>query len=141
MRHLFVYPAQSNSSGIQHDLRWVAIAQDLGWRVCLDAAAFVPTNRLDLGVISAGFFHSFLSGVSHYSLSLSPGWEVHVLPPPRKASQRLSPNLSVVLGSNEPRGWPANERDWSASCSIIDATLTSSSAPFLRWVPAAFESS
>ncbi len=46
---LFAYPAQSNFSGVQHDLDWIAEAQAHGWDVLLDAAAFVPTNRLDLG--------------------------------------------------------------------------------------------
>jgi molybdenum cofactor sulfurtransferase len=47
--HLFAYPAQSNFSGVQHPLGWIELAQDRGWDVLLDAAAFVPTNRLDLG--------------------------------------------------------------------------------------------
>ena len=47
--NLFAYPAQSNFSGVQHSLEWVERAQDRGWDVLLDAAAFVPTNRLDLG--------------------------------------------------------------------------------------------
>lgn len=46
---LFAYPAQSNFSGVQHPLEWIGRAQDLGWDVLLDAAAFVPTSRLDLG--------------------------------------------------------------------------------------------
>jgi molybdenum cofactor sulfurtransferase len=46
--NLFAYPAQSNFSGVQHSLEWIARAQDRGWDVLLDAAAFVPTNRLDL---------------------------------------------------------------------------------------------
>jgi selenocysteine lyase/cysteine desulfurase len=46
---LFAYPAQSNFSGVQHDLAWIGRAQSRGWDVLLDAAAFVPTNRLDLG--------------------------------------------------------------------------------------------
>jgi molybdenum cofactor sulfurtransferase len=45
---LFAYPAQSNFSGVQHPLEWIACAQSLGWDVLLDAAAFAPTNRLDL---------------------------------------------------------------------------------------------
>ena len=36
------------SPGVQHPLEWIAQAQELGWDVLLDAAAFVPTNRLDL---------------------------------------------------------------------------------------------
>lgn len=48
--HLFAYPAQSNFSGVQHPLAWIAMAQARGWDVVLDAAAFVATNRLDLGL-------------------------------------------------------------------------------------------
>lgn len=46
--NLFAYPAQSNFSGVQHPLEWIEQAQRQGWDVILDAAAFVPTNRLDL---------------------------------------------------------------------------------------------
>jgi selenocysteine lyase/cysteine desulfurase len=46
--NLFAYPAQSNFSGVQHPLEWIESAQERGWDVLLDAAAFVPTNRLDL---------------------------------------------------------------------------------------------
>ncbi|MBN2305221.1 MAG: aminotransferase class V-fold PLP-dependent enzyme [Anaerolineae bacterium] len=46
--NLFGYPAQSNFSGVQHSLDWIARAQAKGWDVLLDAAAFAPTNRLDL---------------------------------------------------------------------------------------------
>ena len=46
---LFAYPAQSNFSGVQHPLQWISQAQAMGWDVLLDAAAFVPTNRLHLG--------------------------------------------------------------------------------------------
>jgi molybdenum cofactor sulfurtransferase len=46
---LFAYPAQSNFSGVQHPLEWIDKAQEKGWSVLFDAAAFVPTNRLDLG--------------------------------------------------------------------------------------------
>lgn len=46
--NLFAYPAQSNFSGVQHPLEWIEKARSRGWDVLLDAAAFVPTNRLDL---------------------------------------------------------------------------------------------
>ena len=46
--NLLAYPAQSNFSGVQHPLEWIEKAQALGWDVLLDAAAFVPTNFLDL---------------------------------------------------------------------------------------------
>jgi molybdenum cofactor sulfurtransferase len=47
--NLFAYPAQSNFSGVQHPLEWIEQAHTHGWDVLLDAAAYVPTNRLDLG--------------------------------------------------------------------------------------------
>ena len=46
---LFAFPAQSNFSGVQYPLEWIEKAQLRGYDVLLDAAAFVPTNRLDLG--------------------------------------------------------------------------------------------
>ena len=48
--NLFAYPAQSNFSGVQHPLEWIEEAQRRGWDVLLDAAAFAPANRFDLGV-------------------------------------------------------------------------------------------
>ncbi|PYI09329.1 aminotransferase class-V [Aspergillus sclerotiicarbonarius CBS 121057] len=47
-RGLFAYPAQSNFSGVRHPLEWVTLAQECGYDVLLDAAAYLPTNRLDL---------------------------------------------------------------------------------------------
>ena len=46
--NLFAYPAQSNFSSVKHPLVWIEKAQALGWDVLLDAAAFAPTNPLDL---------------------------------------------------------------------------------------------
>lgn len=46
--NLFAFPAQSNVSGVQHPLDWIAQAQALGWDVLVDGAAFAPSNRLDL---------------------------------------------------------------------------------------------
>jgi molybdenum cofactor sulfurtransferase len=53
--NLFAYPAQSNFSGVKHPLDLVAQAQSKGWRVLLDAAAYVPTNRLDLKAVRPDF--------------------------------------------------------------------------------------
>jgi molybdenum cofactor sulfurtransferase len=47
-RGLFAYPAQSNFSGVRHPLTWIDRAHAAGYDVLLDAAAFAPTNRLDL---------------------------------------------------------------------------------------------
>jgi selenocysteine lyase/cysteine desulfurase len=52
---LFAYPAQSNFSGVQHPLDWIADAREQGWDVLLDAASFVPTNRLDLSLVHPDF--------------------------------------------------------------------------------------
>lgn len=47
--NLFVFPAQSNFSGVKHPLGWIEEAQALGYDVFLDAAAFAPTSAVDLG--------------------------------------------------------------------------------------------
>jgi molybdenum cofactor sulfurtransferase len=54
-RNLLAFPAQSNFSGVQHPLALVEEAHARGWDVLLDAAAFVPTNRLDLGAVQPDF--------------------------------------------------------------------------------------
>lgn len=53
--NLLAFPAQSNVSGVKHPLELVTAAQIKGWRVLLDAAAFVPTNRLDLSAVQPDF--------------------------------------------------------------------------------------
>ena len=62
--NLFAFPAQSNVSGVQHSLEWIARAQALGYDVLLDGAAFVPTSRLDLSkwkpdFVSVSFYKMF----------------------------------------------------------------------------------
>jgi len=62
--NLFAFPAQSNFSGVQHPLAWIAQAQAAGYDVLLDAAAFAPTNRLDLSkwhpdYVSLSFYKVF----------------------------------------------------------------------------------
>jgi len=53
--NLMAFPAQSNFSGVKHPLALVASARAAGWHVLLDAAAFVPSNRLDLRAVSPDF--------------------------------------------------------------------------------------
>ncbi|HZQ10735.1 MAG TPA: aminotransferase class V-fold PLP-dependent enzyme [Anaerolineae bacterium] len=53
--NLFAFPAQSNFSGVQHPLEFVEWAHSRGWDVVLDAAAFTPTNRLDLAQVKPDF--------------------------------------------------------------------------------------
>jgi selenocysteine lyase/cysteine desulfurase len=54
-RGLFGYPAQSNFSGVRHPLEWVELAHRHGYDVLLDAAAYLPTNPLDLAVVQPEF--------------------------------------------------------------------------------------
>jgi molybdenum cofactor sulfurtransferase len=53
--NLFAYPAQSNFSAVQHPLEWIERAHAKGWDVLLDAAAFAPSNPLDLGKYKPDF--------------------------------------------------------------------------------------
>lgn len=52
---LFAFPGQSNFSGVKHPLELIERARVKGYRTVLDAAAFVPTNRLDLQAVSPDF--------------------------------------------------------------------------------------
>lgn len=54
-RGLFAYPAQSNFTGVRHPLSWVRLAQAHGYDVLLDAAAYLPTARLDLAALRPEF--------------------------------------------------------------------------------------
>jgi selenocysteine lyase/cysteine desulfurase len=60
---LFAFPAQSNFSGVQHPLEWVQLAQAAGYKVLLDAAAYLPTHRLSLREHPADFI-----ALSYYKL-------------------------------------------------------------------------
>ena len=53
--NLFAYPAQSNFSSVKHPLEWIEKAHAYGWDVLLDAAAYVPTNKLDLRKVKPDF--------------------------------------------------------------------------------------
>jgi selenocysteine lyase/cysteine desulfurase len=53
--NLFAYPAQSNFSSVLHPLEWIEQAHAKGWDVLLDAAAFAPTNALDLSKYKPDF--------------------------------------------------------------------------------------
>jgi selenocysteine lyase/cysteine desulfurase len=52
---LFAYPAQSNFSGAKHPTSLIERAHSAGYSVMLDAAAFAPTNTLDLRAVSPDF--------------------------------------------------------------------------------------
>jgi molybdenum cofactor sulfurtransferase len=53
--NLFAFPAQSNFSGVKHPLEWIEAARERGYHTLLDAAAFVPTSRLDLSSCTPDF--------------------------------------------------------------------------------------
>jgi selenocysteine lyase/cysteine desulfurase len=53
--NLFAFPAQSNFSGVRHSMEWIDRAHARGWDVLLDAAAYVPTNSLDLSAVHPDF--------------------------------------------------------------------------------------
>jgi selenocysteine lyase/cysteine desulfurase len=53
--NLFAFPAQSNFSGVQHPLDLIEEAHDAGWDVLVDAAAYAPTNALDIGRLRPDF--------------------------------------------------------------------------------------
>eukprot|EP00792_Barthelona_sp_PAP020_P007656 TRINITY_DN3157_c4_g1_i4.p1 TRINITY_DN3157_c4_g1~~TRINITY_DN3157_c4_g1_i4.p1 ORF type:complete len:555 (+),score=87.36 TRINITY_DN3157_c4_g1_i4:543-2207(+) len=58
--HLFAFPAECNFSGIKYPLEWIELIKRGGlgpgtWYVILDAAAFLPTNRLDLSKYKPDF--------------------------------------------------------------------------------------
>jgi molybdenum cofactor sulfurtransferase len=55
-RNLLAFPAQSNYSGVQHPLDLIEEAHAAGWDVLLDAAAFAPTNRVDVARLRPDFF-------------------------------------------------------------------------------------
>ncbi len=45
--HLLAFPAQSNASGVIHDLTWIKLAQDRGAMVLCDASAYAPLSGFD----------------------------------------------------------------------------------------------
>jgi selenocysteine lyase/cysteine desulfurase len=53
--NLFVFPAQSNFTGVRHPIELVGQAREAGWTTLLDAAAFVPTSHLDLSEVRPDF--------------------------------------------------------------------------------------
>lgn len=88
--NLFAYPAQSNFSSVKHPLEWIEKAHALGWDVLLDAAAFAPTNRLDLSVWKPDFVP-----LSFYKILAIPPASAHCLP------------AALLCASSTVRGLPA----------------------------------
>lgn len=58
--NLFAYPPEDNFAGVKYPMEWVTKVQDKSrrgvvWKVLLDAAAFAPTQPLDLTKFPADF--------------------------------------------------------------------------------------
>ena len=107
--NLFAYPAQSNFSGVHHPLDWIEQAHEHGWDVLVDAAAFAPTNRLDLSR-----WHPDFVPISFYKLF---GWPtgVGVLLARREALDKL-------------------ERPWFSGGTIVAAFVQ---RDYHQWAPGA----
>lgn len=63
---LLAYPAQSNFSGVRHTLDLVGLAQSRGYRVLLDAAAFLPTCDLRLDTVKPDYVALSLYKITGY---------------------------------------------------------------------------
>ena len=63
---LFAFPAQSNFSGVRHPLSLVPAAQALGYRVLVDAAAFLPTSTIDFAAVRPDFVVLSLYKIAGY---------------------------------------------------------------------------
>jgi selenocysteine lyase/cysteine desulfurase len=124
-RGLFAYPAQSNFSGVRHPLEWVGLAQQRGYDVLLDAAAYVPTARLDLGVVKPEFV-----AVSWYKVFGYPTG-VGCLLARKSALDRLRQNRpwfagGTITGVSVQGGWHRLTDDESA---FEDGTLNFHAIP------------
>eukprot|EP00878_Enallax_costatus_P013939 GHUV01014576.1.p1 GENE.GHUV01014576.1~~GHUV01014576.1.p1 ORF type:complete len:479 (+),score=157.31 GHUV01014576.1:163-1437(+) len=58
--NLFAFPAEDNFAGVKYPLRWIQQIKSKStdsaqWRVLVDAAAYVPTQPLDLSQVSPDF--------------------------------------------------------------------------------------
>lgn len=71
---LFIYPAQSNLSGMKHSLSWVVEAQQNGWNVCIDATTLLPSGTIDLEIhqpdFVVGSFHHMIGYPSGFGFLL-----------------------------------------------------------------------
>jgi selenocysteine lyase/cysteine desulfurase len=115
---LFAFPAQSNFTGVQHPLGWIDVAHEHGCDVLLDAAAYVPSNRLDLAAHRPDFV-----AVSWYKMLGYPSG-VGCLIARHEALARLSrpwfaggtvTAVSVMAGWHALSGGPAGFEDGTTS--------------------------
>ena len=98
--NLFAYPAQSNFTGVQHPLEWIAQAQSAGWDVLLDAAAFAPTNRLDLSR-----WHPDFVDISFYKIFGYPTGTGCLLARKSRGAEAAAALVRRAARSPFPRSW------------------------------------
>ncbi|MES2305242.1 MAG: aminotransferase class V-fold PLP-dependent enzyme [Gemmatimonadota bacterium] len=67
---LLGFPAQSNFSGVRHSLELIDVAHQLGYRVLLDAAAYLPTMSLDLSAVRPDFVVLSIYKIAGYPAGL-----------------------------------------------------------------------
>lgn len=94
---LFIYPAQSNLTGIRHSLNWVAEAQQNGWHVCVDATTLLPTGSIDLKLLQP----DFLVGSFHHMVGYPSGMGFLLVKRDSFCVQALSSG-KVELVRNQP---------------------------------------
>jgi molybdenum cofactor sulfurtransferase len=94
---LFVFPAQSNLSGIKHSVSWVVEAQQNGWHVCVDATTVLPTSALDLEIHQP----DFVVGSFHHMVGYPSGMGFLLV---RRESfcVRASPSGTLQFLRNQP---------------------------------------
>jgi hypothetical protein len=139
--NLFAYPAQSNFSGVQHPLEWIEQAHAQGWDVMLDAAAFVPTNRLDLSV-----WHPDFVPISFYKCSAGQPVSVACSPVVRRSpswsdrgsrAARSSPH-SYSVSITSPRRAPlrmSRPAGGSVAKQLLPGCVTAACPGLLRQTP------
>ena len=137
--NLFAFPAQSNFSGVQHPLAWIARAQDAGYDVLLDAAAFAPANRLDLSrwhpdYVTLSFYKIFgyPTGIGALLARLRrwPSYTARGTPAARSPSPRYERKLPPARVSTSLRDRPASRTGLSTTwASRRSASAWTTSAP------------
>jgi molybdenum cofactor sulfurtransferase len=129
---LFAYPAQSNASGVCHSLEWIKKAQQQGWDVLLDAAAFVPTSRLDISLTNPDFV-----SISFYKMFGYPTGIGCLLIKKEKFHQLVKPWFAggtVSLAAVGHRGHfllPGHERFENGTINFLDIPAISNGIDFI----------
>lgn len=136
--NLFAYPAQSNFSGVQHPLEWVAEAQSLGWDVLLDCAAFTPTNRLRLDEVRPDFvplsfykMFGYPTGVGALIAKRLPRLQSSTVPG-LPAERSRSPRFRVKAGTTSAQVRPASRTEPSITSACRPSKLAC--ATWSRWI-------